>query len=289
MERAHNRFSCLYTTTDGLRLHAFSYGDEFSKLTPVVCLSGLARTALDFEPLAIELAKTGRRVLAIDYRGRGDSEWDANPKHYNLWKEGRDIRGFLKAESISQAIFIGTSRGGLHIMLLGLLRPSLIKAAVINDIGPTIEMSGLMRIKGYVGKLPPPRDLAHAVELLKAFGEKQFTAFDDEAWHWLAHTTWRETANGLEARYDPNLSVALRSLMKGKKPPSLWALFWFLRKKPLLVLRGENSDILSAETLIAMQLRHPRCETYTVEGQGHAPSLRDQASIQRILDFIAPF
>ena len=272
---------------DGLVLHLRSYGDDASPLTPVVCLPGLARTGGDFDALALALAAAGRRVVALDYRGRGLSQWDANPAHYDVMTENADIQAVLAAAGIEQAVFVGTSRGGIHTMVLSATRPRLIKAAVLNDIGPVIESKGLARIKGYVGKLPQPRNWADATDLIKRLASAQFTGLSEAEWDEFARLTFVETNGTLAARYDPALSKGLAAIDLSAKIPDLWPQFDGLKHVPLLVIRGANSDLLSPETLAAMAARHPRCETFSVPGQGHAPLLLDTPSIERIAAFVA--
>ena len=272
---------------DGLVLHLRSYGDDASRMTPVVCLPGLARTGGDFDALALALSATGRRVVALDYRGRGLSQWDVNPAHYDVTTENADIQAVLAAAGIEQAVFVGTSRGGIHTMVLSATRPRLIKAAVLNDIGPVIESKGLARIKGYVGKLPQPRNWADATDLIKRLASAQFTGLSEAEWEEFARLTFVETNGALAARYDPALSKGLAAIDLSAKIPDLWPQFDGLKHVPLLVIRGANSDLLSQETLAAMAGRHPRCETFTVPGQGHAPLLLDTPSIERIAAFVA--
>ena len=135
---------------------------------PVVCLPGLARTTADFDVLAAALSADAlhpRRVYALDYRGRGQSDYDSNPENYSVAVELGDVIAVLTALALEPAIFIGTSRGGILAMLLASVRPGAIAGVVLNDIGPVIETNGLMRIKGYVGKLPQPKDFADAAEI----------------------------------------------------------------------------------------------------------------------------
>src|SRR5262245_39352133 len=143
--------SLFVTAQDGLRLHVRAYGAGGSTALPVVCLPGLARTAADFEPLAVILSSrnSDRPVLALDYRGRGKSDYDRNPANYNPQVELADVLAVLTALSIGRAAFIGTSRGGILTMLLAAARPSAIAGCVLNDIGPMIEPEGVMRIKSY--------------------------------------------------------------------------------------------------------------------------------------------
>src|ERR1700704_4662753 len=148
------------TAQDGLRLHVREHGDRTASGLPVVCLPGLARTTADFDQLAAALAGDAdrpRRVLALDYRGRGLSDHDRDPGNYLIPLELAHVLTGFAAPAVETAVFIGTSRGGLLTMALAAVRPSAIAGAVLNDIGPVIEPQGLMRIKSYVGRLPQPR------------------------------------------------------------------------------------------------------------------------------------
>jgi pimeloyl-ACP methyl ester carboxylesterase len=153
--------SVFVTAPDGLTLHVCSYGSRLASALPVVCLPSLARTAADFHLLAAALAADPakpRLVLALDYRGHGQSEYDRNPDNYTLPVALADLSGVLIALEIAPAIFVGTSYGGLLAMMLAVRRPTAIAGVVLNDIGPVIEQRGFVRIKSYVGKLPIPRN-----------------------------------------------------------------------------------------------------------------------------------
>ena len=160
-----------------LRLHARCYGRRSAPALPVVCLPGLARTAADFDALGEALAGDAsrpRRVIALDYRGRGQSEYDRDPANYNFQVELADVLAVIAALDAARAIFVGTSRGGILAMLLAAVRPTAIAGCVLNDIGPVIEPKGLMRIKGYVGKLPQPRSFEEGAEILRRLFDAQF-------------------------------------------------------------------------------------------------------------------
>lgn len=264
------------SAADGLRLYACDYGPDPSDALPVVCLPGLARTSEDFHDLAESLAGDAarpRRVLSLDYRGRGRSDWDKDWRNYDVRVEANDVLQVLTAAGIHRAVFVGTSRGGLIAMALGALRPTVIAAAVLNDVGPTIEGKGLMRIKGYVGRLPVPGTLQEGADLLKRISDAQFPAFTDEQWLKQAQGTWREDAGRLVLRYDPLLMKTLEALDLEMPLPDLWPLFEGLKPFPVLAIRGANSDLLSAETLEKMRQAHPRLKAVTVPGQGHAPPI----------------
>jgi len=280
-----------FSASDGLKLHVRDYGSPLDPGMPVVCLSGLSRNSADFGPLASALSKglagEKRRVLALDYRGRGLSDYDRNWQNYSLEVENDDVLAILTAAEIERAIFIGTSRGGLHVMLLSARRPTVIHAVVLNDIGPVLEPRGLARIRSYVGKLPAPHSAADAIDLLKRLMSEQFNGLGEADWAAYAKITFADAAGRLGSRYDPKLMKPLESLDLEQPLPDYWPQFDGLRKAPLLIIRGENSDLLSAATLAAMAQRHPGSEIHIVEGQGHPPLLLDQESIGRICGFIA--
>lgn len=274
---------------DGLKLHYAEYGDATAPGAPVVCLPGLTRTAEDFGPLARALAfegKTRRRVLALDYRGRGLSERDPDWKRYDLAIESADIIAVLTAAEVARAIIVGTSRGGLHALVLAVVRPTLLQAVVLNDIGPNVESLGLMRIKSYVGKRPAPRDWAEAVDMLKRTMSAHFTALSDEDWATWARMSYVEKDGALVSRYDPALARTLESVGVDMPPIDLWPQFMALADVPTLVVRGENSDLLSPATYAAMLEKHPACEGFITPGQGHAPLLIDPPTIARIAAFV---
>jgi len=283
--------SRFYTVRDGLRLHMLDFGSRLESAMPVVCLPGLARTAADFGRLASALANGAanapRRVVALDYRGRGLSDWDKTWQNYDLRIESADILEVLTAAGIDRAIFVGTSRGGLHIMLLAAMRPTLLHAAVLNDIGPVIEKKGLARLRGYIGKLPQPRNWSDAIEIAKSLMSAQFTSLSEDDWEAFARLTFEEKNGSFVARYDANLFRTLAAIDLEAPLPNAWPQFEGLRDVPLLLLRAENSDLLSQATVTEMMARHNKCEFHQVDGQGHAPLLLDEPTIQRIVQFVA--
>jgi pimeloyl-ACP methyl ester carboxylesterase len=276
------------SAADGLRLYARDYGPDTGGGLPVVCLSGLARSSEDFHELVQILSGDEirpRRVLSLDYRGRGRSEWDKDWRNYDVKVELNDTLQVLTAAGIEKAVFVGTSRGGLITMALSAARPTLIAGAVLNDVGPVLEAEGLRRIKGYVGKLPTPRTLQEGAQILRQVSGPQFPGFTDQQWDAMARGTWREGETGLSLNYDPNLMKTLEGLNLEAPLPDLWPLFEGLKPFPILAIRGSHSDLLSAETVQAMQARHPRLVAVTVPGQGHAPAL-DGKLIEIIRDFV---
>jgi len=278
------------TAQDGLRLHVRVYGARTATALPVVCLPGLARTSADFDPLATALAgntEHSRCVLAIDYRGRGLSDYDSNADNYSLPVELADLLTVLAALEIGRAVFVGTSRGGLITMLLGVARPAAIAGVVLNDIGPVIETQGLARIKGYIGKLPQTSSFEESAELLRRLFGPQFPTLTPDDWMAQARRTFREQDGRIVPDYDPRLASVLRDVdIERAPPPPLWKEFDSLARVPMLIIRGANSDLLSAATFEAMRARRLQCEALVVPDQGHAPLLADDQTIARIGAFV---
>ncbi len=275
--------------SDGLRLYARDYGLSDWKALPIVCLSGLARNSRDFHALAKALstdAANPRRVLSLDYRGRGRSQWDSDWRKYDIGTEVGDTLQVLAAAGIEKAVFVGTSRGGLITIALNAAHPTLLAGAVLNDVGPVVEPKGLMRIRSYVGKLPLPATIQEGAEILRHRSGDQFPGYTQQQWEDMARGTWHEQDGRLVLSYDPNLMKPLEALDLEKPMPDLWPLFEGLKHLPVLVIRGEHSDLLTADTVVQMQQRHPRLKAITVPGQGHAPSLTGDI-FEAIRDLIA--
>jgi pimeloyl-ACP methyl ester carboxylesterase len=275
-------------SNDGLSLHNRVYGDATAYL-PVVCLPGLARTSADFHELATHLSthrQRPRQVIAMDYRGRGRSDFDPNPANYDVKVEMGDVLDVLTALGVHHAAIVGTSRGGLITFGLSVLRPGLIKAIVMNDVGPVIEGRGLARIKGYVGKLPEPKSYAEAVELIKRIASQHFPRLTAQEWDRFARRTFREKNGRLVADYDPNLFKSLAAYDLEKPLPILWQYYEGLKGVPLLSIRGEHSDLFAEETQKEMLARHPMAEAYVAVGEGHAPLLGDASALRKITNFL---
>src|SRR4051812_5627191 len=282
-------FASLFVTApDCLRLHVRRYGDRGRGL-PIVCLPGLTRNGADFHELATALTRDAaqpRLVITIDSRGRGRSDYDSNPENYSFPVELADIIAVITALEIGQAIFLGTSRGGILVMLLGAARPGAIAGAILNDIGPVIDTKGLVRIKGYVGKLPVPRDFSEGAEILRRLGDAQFPNLPHENWLRQAKQIWWKENGGLTLAYDPEIAKTLEAVDIERPLPSLWAQFDSLAPVPLMVVHGGNSDILSAATVDAMRGRRLDIDVLEVPDQGHAPLLAEPEVIARIAAFV---
>jgi len=281
--------SIFVSAQDGLKLHVREYGARTAPGLPVVCLPGLTRTVEDFDVLAPALAGSGgakRHVIAIDSRGRGRSGYDANPDNYNLAVELADVMTVLTALDVGPAVFVGSSRGGILTMLLGAAHPAVIAGAVLHDIGPVIDTAGVLRIKSYVGKLPPPQNFADGAAILQRLFGAQFPKFTTAQWLASAKRTWRIKDGALEPTYDVRLARTLADFDIENPLPPLWNEFDALRGVPVLVIRGANSDILSAATVEAMAVRHPGLQVLEVPDQGHVPAF-DRDIVARVADFVA--
>ncbi|MDG4876343.1 alpha/beta hydrolase [Mesorhizobium sp. WSM4935] len=277
-----------YAAPDGLKLHARIYGEGNSGW-PVVCLPGVTRNARDFHKLALYLSsktKSRRKIIAFDYRGRGQSDHDSDIGHYNVGVEAGDVLAGLSALGIEQAAFIGTSRGGLIIHVLGALKPAALKAIVLNDIGPVIEAEGLAHIRSYLDRAPKAKTFTEAMDAQRRVHGADFPALTDADWARMVRAICRQTEAGWVPDFDPALIDTLAGIDFGKPLPHLWPQFDALTPIPLLAIRGANSKLLSTATLKEMQERHPGMQSITAEGQGHAPFLEIGDLPEKIAAFL---
>jgi pimeloyl-ACP methyl ester carboxylesterase len=273
---------------DGLRLHVRMYGAR-GRVLPLVCLPGLTHNGADFHEIATALTRDAaqpRLVITIDFRGRGRSGYDPNPENYSFPVELADVIAVITALEIGPAVFLGTSRGGILTMLLGAARPGAIAGVILNDIGPVIDPKGLVRIKGYAGKLPMPRSYEEGAEILRRLGDAQFPGLTAESWLTQARQVWRRENGKLVLSYDPNISKTLEGVDLERPLPPLWTQFDSLARVPLMVVHGGNSDLLSAATVDAMRARRLDIDVLEVPDQGHAPLLVEPEVIARIAAFV---
>jgi len=278
-----------FTCRDGLRLYGRHYRAATpSGARPVMCLAGLTRNSRDFHTIALALSGAStpsRDVFTLDTRGRGLSENDKDWKNYAVPIEMQDVIDYMTMLGLRDAGFISTSRGGLITMVLGAVQPSLVGAVVLNDIGPVIETDGLARIAGYVGRIPLPKSWSDAVHIVRDLTQRDFPNLTDDDAEALAHQLFNEKNGKPVSGYDPKLAKCL-SVLDGPIP-KLWPQFETLKRVPLLVVRGGNSDLLSERTIDDMRKVHPRMTSFTVPGEGHAPLLRDAPTISAIATFFA--
>ena len=266
-----------FTAPDGARI---AYRDEGQGL-PLLCLPGLTRSMSDFDYLLPHLPPL--RLIRMDYRGRGASDW-TGAATYTVLHEAKDVIALLDHLGLAQAAILGTSRGGLIGMVLGAMARSRIKGLILNDVGPEIAPEGLTRIFDYVGRNPAAKTLAdHAERLARTpgFANVPMSRWLDEA----ARQTV-ETPEGLRIPYDPALREAFLAAFEGP-PVDLWPMFDTLAGLPLALIRGANSDLLTPETVAKMRARRPDMAFAEVPDRAHIPFLDEPEAVALIRAFLA--
>ena len=272
-----------FTVRDGLRLHYRDYAGA-GDAPPLLCLPGLTRNARDFADLA-ERYSPHFRVLALDLRGRALSDYDPQPARYNPLTYAGDVIELLDQLGIPQAVFIGTSLGGLVTMAIAKTMPQRIAAAIINDVGPDVDPNGVERILTYVGNDERFRSWDEAADKISGNYGASFSSYGHDDWVKMAKRNCREE-NG-EIRFDYDMAVAEPFKTAGPTPTvDLWPFFQALAQKPLLVVRGERSDLLTAETAAKMQAVAPHMKLAVVPGVGHAPELGEREAVAAIDAFL---
>lgn len=283
LEKAPSRY---VVTRDNLRLHYLDLGPSSARTsaTPVLCLPGLTRNGRDFFPLASTLMDM-RRVLILDARGRGRSDYATAPRHYRAEVDLDDIMQFLIAVGIERAIVVGTSFGGLMALALAAFRPAVLAGLVLNDIGPTVGWKAVDDLlKAFSDERPLSNWAEAASELKRIIPELGLK--DDDLWLHAAKATWREGPDGrLRMDFDARLARVWRN--RGVGEHDLWALWNAAHVVPALVLRGQISGVLSAETVAEMKKRKPDLRTVTIPGVGHAPSLIEPESHAALTSLLA--
>jgi len=271
-----------WTSRDGLKLHFREYAGPSDK-PPILCLPGLTRNARDFADLAAQLAGEWR-VLCPDMRGRGDSDYARDPMTYTPVHYVEDVEALLEAEGITRFVAIGTSLGGLMTMLLAAKDPARIAAAVINDVGPEIEAAGLERIREYVGQGRSYETWVHAARALQEASRDIYPRYELPDWLRLAKRCMVIGSGGrIVFDYDMNIAEPFEAPEgPAPAPEVMWALYDLLAARPLVVLRGAHSDILSAEVAARMAARSASVELVTIADVGHAPTLDEPEAIAAI-------
>jgi pimeloyl-ACP methyl ester carboxylesterase len=273
-----------FTVGDGLRLHYRDYPGSADK-PPILCLPGLTRNSRDWAEFA-ERYSPRFRVIALEFRGRGGSDYDPVPQRYNPLTYARDVLELLDQLGIDQAIFAGTSLGGLVTMTVAAMAPQRIFATIMNDVGPDIDPSGVERILTYVGKDRRFAGWDQAAEAIAANYGGSFERYTHDDWVKMAKRNCRED-NG-EIRFDYDMAIAEPFKTTGPTPHvDLWPFFAALAHKPLLVIRGAKSDLLTAATAARMQKAAPNMKLVVVPGVGHAPELNEHAAVAAIDEFLA--
>lgn len=277
-----------WRSRDGLNLFARDFsGAAGEARLPIICLHGLTRNSRDFTDVAPWLASTGRRILVPDVRGRGLSDRDSNPSNYTPKVYARDIVDLMKSLGLDRAVFLGTSMGGIIILTLMAVRPRAVAAAILNDIGPEVAPEGVARIMSYVGEKPEVRDWNEAADYVKRTNGVAFPDYDEADWSRFARNVFRQNSGVPELDYDSRILVPLLAKNPGGHSRIAWFLFRRLvRKRPTLLVRGANSDIISADIAAKMERKAPGLSRVDVAGVGHAPMLTEAEATRAINEFL---
>ena len=272
-----------WTSADGLSLYYRDYpGPEGYDGPPVLCMHGLTRNSRDFADLAAHIAKT-RRVIVPEMRGRGQSDYAPDSATYNPLQYVADVEKLLEDQGIDKFIAVGTSMGGLMTMLLAAAKPGRIVAVVMNDIGPEINPAGIDRITGYVGQGRSYPTWVHAARSLGDVHSVAFPDYDLDMWLEMAKRTMIVTQNG-RISYDYDMAIAEPFKQPGgAAPANLWSAYEALHDVPMVLVRGELSDLLTPETVTQMAVRNPAMNSVTVPRVGHAPTL-DEPEARAAID-----
>ena len=277
-----NYIDVFYQSEDGLRLYARDYPGPSENLPVVLCLPGLTRNSKDFAEVANVLSES-YRVICPDQRGRGRSARDPDPSRYRPDQYALDMRVLMDVLRLKEVVVIGTSLGGLMAILLMATIPARIKAAVLNDVGPVVDPRGVSRISAYVGKTAPAKTWAEAAQQTATTNAAAFPDFTERDWQVMARDVYIQEGQAPVLDYDPAIALGLST---GTAAPNLWPLFDMATDKPLLVIRGQDSDILSVETLAEMSRRLPQLIALNIEGRGHAPTLSEPQAKDAIKRFL---
>lgn len=277
-----------WSSRDGLKLYARDYpGASGGCRLPVICLHGLTRNSKDFEEAAPRIASSGRRVLVPDVRGRGRSDSDPNPQNYRPRVYARDILDLMDRLGIARAVFVGTSMGGLITMAVAAMRSRAVAAAVLNDVGPEIGRAGIERILSYAGQPVTIENWKDAADYVRRTNGSAFPGYSDSDWAAFAGRTFREENGRPVLDYDPDIAVPHAN--KPVKTRSLFATLLFrrlARRRPTLLVRGEFSDLTTAEIASRMKRSAPSLQVAVVPGVGHAPALTEPEAVAAIDEFL---
>jgi pimeloyl-ACP methyl ester carboxylesterase len=274
-----------WTSADGLRLHYRDYAGAATR-APLLCIAGLTRNARDFEPL-VDLLGGKRRIIAVDLRGRGESAYATDPMSYAIPVYLQDVDLLLRALSLKSFIAVGTSLGGLVSMFLASTWNKQMKGLILNDVGPDIDAKGLDRIGNYVGQARNFDTWMHAARSLAEAQGAIYPDFRIEDWLRIAKRICKLSGNGrIIFDYDMKIAEPFKQAPSGAEP-DLWPFYEALGTKPVLILRGEKSDILTKSVAAKMTRRLPNAKLVTVPRVGHAPSLEEEAAQQAIAEFVS--
>lgn len=277
-----------WTSGDGCRLHYRDYAGRADRPV-VICMPGLTRNARDFDAVARRIAGEWR-VIAVSFRGRGESAYARDPASYSPLVYRDDVLALLDALDARQMVAIGTSLGGLVTMLIAAAAPDRLAGALLNDVGPELDPAGLARIRGYVGRSAAFPTWLHAARAVAENSRAAHPDFRLQDWIAMAKRLCRVTPAGrIVWDYDPRIAEPFRQ-PDGAAPPDLWPLYDALDGRPLTIVRGALSDLLSELTFRRMAARMMDADAVMVPNVGHAPLLTEpeaEAAIDRLLARVA--
>jgi pimeloyl-ACP methyl ester carboxylesterase len=277
-------------TSDELSLYARDYaGAEGPARLPVIAIHGLTRNSADFGSIAPLIAAIGRRVLALDVRGRGRSDRATDPMTYQPPVYAKDVLALMDQAGVGRAVFLGTSMGGLITMALTAAAPERVAAAILNDIGPEVAPEGLARIASYTGQTVEIRSWDDAADYARRTNGAALPHYGPDDWMAFARRVFREGPNGVPALdYDPDIAAPMRAAGKDALVPDLWPAFRNLAEgRKLMLVRGATSDLLSPDIAARMREAAPHMKFVEIPGVGHAPMLDEPAARDAILGFLA--
>jgi pimeloyl-ACP methyl ester carboxylesterase len=268
-----------WESDDGLKLHARDYPSDSDK-TPVICIPGLTRNARDFDHLGAGFSG-GRRVIMLDLRGRGFSEYAKDSSTYNPKQYVSDIIMLMDELKIPKAVFFGTSLGGVVTMIIAKMHPARVAGVLLNDIGPELDQKGLDRIADHVGQGRSFDTWAHAGRDMAENGGDIFPDFTLKDWIAFAKKVYRMNSSG-RIKLDYDMKIAEPFDRKGGGSGALWNALENIKEIPTLILRGELSDLFSEEVACKMLEKLNKADLVTVPRVGHAPTLEEPASLDAI-------
>jgi pimeloyl-ACP methyl ester carboxylesterase len=272
-----------FRSADGLNLYYRDFGSD-KPGTPVICLPGLTRNSRDFEDVAISLSGW-RRVLTVDFRGRGYSDHDPDWRNYHPGTYVNDVMTLLDSLSIAKVIVIGTSLGGLCAMAMAARSGDRLAGVILNDIGPVINPAGLARVQEYTGKLAPVASWDEAVAQTRTIYGEWLPGLSDSDWSKMAWRAYRENNAGVpELDIDPDIGTAVRKV--GPQIGDPWRLFDALESIPTVLLWGRMSDILTEDIVDKMRARKTDLEVVAVANRGHVPLLDEPECVAAIDRFL---
>ena len=270
---------------DRLNLHGFDTGTAPAPLT-LLCMGGLTRNSMDFTEFAQRL--TRYRVLAVDQRGRGRSDWDPDVANYTPAVQAGDMLGLLDTLNINKAVLVGTSNGGLTALTMAAMQPQRVAGIILNDVGPMIPSPALAAINDLLADREPVRNWGEAARQVARINELALPTYGDADWDRFARRTYMEDDGGVPIpAYDPAITDALAAADLSKPLPDAWPVWDALGDLPVLAIRGAHSDLLPQDVLDEMVARHPRTTAAVVPDRGHCPMLDEPAAVAAVDRFLA--